>query len=73
MTDRRQTDDRQQTDRQTDKSNPSLPYSTFACFTGLIIITIIIIIVDKFNISLAPREGDFTVTNKQLKSVIAII
>ena len=26
------------TDRQTDKLNPSVPYDTFACFAGLIII-----------------------------------
>ena len=37
MTDR-QTDDRQMTDRQTEKSNPFMPYDTFACFAGLIII-----------------------------------
>ena len=43
QTDRRQTDDRQ-TD---DKSNPSVPYDTFACFTGLIIIIIIIITIIK--------------------------
>ena len=28
------------TDRQTDKSNPSVPYDTFACFAGLIMIII---------------------------------
>ena len=32
QTDRQTTDDR----RQTDKSNPSVPYNTFACFAGLI-------------------------------------
>ena len=37
MTDRQTTDDRRQTDRQTDKLNPSVPYDTFACFAGLII------------------------------------
>ena len=37
LTDDRQTDDRRQTyDRQTDKSNPSVPYDTFDCFAGLI-------------------------------------
>ena len=35
--------DRRQTDRQTDKSNPSVPYDTFACFAGLIIIIVVII------------------------------
>ena len=35
--DDRQTD-RQTTDRQTEKSNPSVPYDTFACFAGLKII-----------------------------------
>ena len=34
MTDRQT--DRRQTDRQTEKSNPSVPYDTFACFAGLI-------------------------------------
>ena len=38
MTDR-QTDDRQ-TDRQTENSSPSVPYDTFGCFTGLIMIII---------------------------------
>ena len=32
-------DDRQTDDRQTDKLNPSVPYNTFACFAGLIIIS----------------------------------
>ena len=27
------------TDRQTDQSNPSVPYDTFACIAGLIIVT----------------------------------
>ena len=26
------------TDRQTENSNPSVPYDTFACFAGLIIV-----------------------------------
>ena len=40
--DDRQTDDRRQTDnRQTENLNPSVPYDTFACFAGLIIIIII--------------------------------
>ena len=35
--DRQQTDVRRQTDdRQTENSNPSVPYDTFACFAGLI-------------------------------------
>ena len=29
---------RQTDDRQTEKSNPSVPYDTFACFAGLIIV-----------------------------------
>ena len=34
--------------------------------------TSLFVTVDKFNISLVPRERDFTKTNKQLKSVITI-
>ena len=34
MTDRQT--NRRQTDRQTEKSNPSMPYDTFACLAGLI-------------------------------------
>ena len=32
----RQTDRQMTDDRQTDKSNPSVPYDTLACFAGLI-------------------------------------
>ena len=32
--------DRQTTDRQTENLNPSVPYDTFSCFAGLIIIII---------------------------------
>ena len=48
MTDRltdRQTTDRQTDNRQTENLNPSVPYDTFACFAGLIIIIITIIII----------------------------
>ena len=44
------------TDRQTDKSNPSVPYDTFACFAGLIIIVIIIIIIIIIIVTSRTRE-----------------
>ena len=34
------------TDRQIEKSNPSMPYDTIACLAGLITIVIIIIVIE---------------------------
>ena len=38
-----------------------------------VVVVVVVVAVDKFNISLAPRERDSIKTNRQLKSVIAII